>query len=120
MASHCARCKRRSVVAFRVPEEMERLVAWCCLGRRKSGVCITCFDELVEQAGVALTFEDVLSISWSGGRRHGGHDNADNRPLGGLTAAIAGRQPPLGCIHHCDRGAQYAAKDFRGDARPVD
>jgi len=30
-----------------------------------------------------------------------------------LKAAIASRQPPAGCIHHSDRGSQYAAEDYR-------
>ncbi|WP_352876610.1 integrase core domain-containing protein [Mesorhizobium sp. M1396] len=30
-----------------------------------------------------------------------------------LQAAIAGRQPPPGCIHHSDRGSQYAAEAYR-------
>ena len=29
-----------------------------------------------------------------------------------LTAAIRARQPPPGCIHHSDRGAQYAAHEY--------
>jgi putative transposase len=33
--------------------------------------------------------------------------------LAALRAAIANRQPPIGCIHHSDRGSQYAAKDYR-------
>ncbi len=30
-----------------------------------------------------------------------------------LKAAIATRQPPPGCIHHSDRGSQYAAEIYR-------
>jgi putative transposase len=30
-----------------------------------------------------------------------------------LKAAIARREPPAGCIHHSDRGSQYAAEDYR-------
>jgi putative transposase len=30
-----------------------------------------------------------------------------------LNAAIARREPPAGCIHHSDRGSQYAAEDYR-------
>jgi len=33
--------------------------------------------------------------------------------LAALRAAVAGRQPPKGCIHHSDRGSQYAAEDYR-------
>jgi putative transposase len=30
-----------------------------------------------------------------------------------LKAAIKGRNPPMGCIHHSDRGAQYASEVYR-------
>lgn len=30
-----------------------------------------------------------------------------------LRAAIEHRRPPAGCIHHSDRGAQYAAEQYR-------
>ena len=33
--------------------------------------------------------------------------------LAALRTAIAARQPPPGCIHHSDRGSQYAAEDYR-------
>ena len=33
--------------------------------------------------------------------------------LAALNAAIEDRQPPAGCIHHSDRGSQYAAEDYR-------
>ena len=33
--------------------------------------------------------------------------------LAALRAAVANRQPPPGCIHHSDRGAQYAAEPYR-------
>lgn len=33
--------------------------------------------------------------------------------LSALKTAIASRQPPPGCIHHSDRGSQYAAADYR-------
>src|SRR4030095_10504038 len=35
--------------------------------------------------------------------------------LAALRAAIAGRRPPAGCIHHSDRGSQYAAEDYRAE-----
>jgi hypothetical protein len=62
MASYCARCKRRNVVSYSVPEEMRRLVL---LGRWKTGVCPSCFDELAEQGGIRYSFEDVTAASWS-------------------------------------------------------
>lgn len=33
--------------------------------------------------------------------------------LGALHAALKGRRPPSGCIHHGDRGSQYAAGRYR-------
>ncbi len=33
--------------------------------------------------------------------------------LAALKAAITARKPPPGCIHHSDRGSQYAAGDYR-------
>ncbi len=30
-----------------------------------------------------------------------------------LKAAIRNRTPPKGCIHHCDRGSQYASEVYR-------
>jgi putative transposase len=35
--------------------------------------------------------------------------------LAALKAAIASRAPPAGCIHHSDRGSQYAAEDYRAE-----
>jgi transposase InsO family protein len=35
--------------------------------------------------------------------------------LAALRAAIVSRQPPKGCIHHSDRGSQYAAEDYRAE-----
>ena len=32
-----------------------------------------------------------------------------------LKAAISNRQPPRDCIHHSDRGSQYAAEDYRAE-----
>jgi putative transposase len=33
--------------------------------------------------------------------------------LAALKAAVAARRPPPGCIHHSDRGSQYAAAEYR-------
>jgi putative transposase len=33
--------------------------------------------------------------------------------LAALEAALAGREPPPGCVHHSDRGSQYAAAPYR-------
>lgn len=35
--------------------------------------------------------------------------------LAALRSGIAARQPPPGCIHHSDRGSQYAAEDYRAE-----
>jgi len=35
--------------------------------------------------------------------------------LAALRAAIAARAPPRGCVHHSDRGSQYAAEDYRAE-----
>ena len=35
--------------------------------------------------------------------------------LGALELAVAGRMPPPGCVHHSDRGSQYAAKAYRDE-----
>ena len=34
-------------------------------------------------------------------------------PLAALDAAITSRTPPAGCIHHSDRGSQYASRRYR-------
>lgn len=33
--------------------------------------------------------------------------------LAALRAAVANRTPPAGCIHHTDRGCQYASQTYR-------
>jgi putative transposase len=35
--------------------------------------------------------------------------------LSALRAATAARGPPIGCVHHSDRGSQYAAEDYRAE-----
>jgi putative transposase len=35
--------------------------------------------------------------------------------LAALSAAIQSRRPPAGCIHHSDRGSQYAAEGYRAE-----
>jgi putative transposase len=34
-------------------------------------------------------------------------------PLAALEAALEARQPPSGCVHHSDRGSQYASRRYR-------
>jgi hypothetical protein len=55
-------CKRRHVAMHHVPDEVKKLVL---LGRWKSGVCIGCFDEMAQLAGVAYSFDEVSATSWS-------------------------------------------------------
>ena len=40
--------------------------------------------------------------------------------LAALKAAIAARNPAPGCIHHSDRGSQYAATDYRQELDKYD
>jgi hypothetical protein len=61
MAEYCGRCTRRRVLAYRVREDVQKLVL---LNRWKSGVCAACFDELAEKGGIAYSLED-LKVSWS-------------------------------------------------------
>jgi putative transposase len=67
--------------------------------------------------GIARGFVylSVLLDAWS--RRVVGYAvgrSIDTRlALAALRAAIERRRPPAGCIHHSDRGAQYAAEPYR-------
>ena len=60
---------------------------------------------------VRFVFVAVILDAWS--RRVVGYAisrRLDTRvTLAALHTAVAARQPPLGCIHHSDRGGQYAA-----------
>jgi putative transposase len=47
-------------------------------------------------------------VGWALGRRI----DAD-LALAALEAALAAREPPPGCVHHSDRGSQYAAEPYR-------
>jgi putative transposase len=47
-------------------------------------------------------------VGWALGRRI----DAD-LALAALEAAIAGREPPPGCVHHSDRGSQYASEPYQ-------
>ena len=47
-------------------------------------------------------------VGWALGRRI----DAD-LALAALEAAIAAREPPPGCVHHSDRGSQYASEPYR-------
>lgn len=40
-------------------------------------------------------------------------NNTEQLTLAALNAALAARRPPSGCIHHSDRGAQYASARYR-------
>jgi len=60
---------------------------------------------------VRVVFVAVILDAWS--RRVAGYAisrRLETRvTLAALHAAVAARQPPPGCIHHSDRGGQYAA-----------
>jgi len=47
-------------------------------------------------------------VGWAVSRRIGAE-----LALAALEAAIATRDPPPGCVHHSDRGSQYAAEPYR-------
>ncbi len=47
-------------------------------------------------------------IGWAIGRRIDA-----GLALAALEAAITSRRPPLGCVHHSDRGSQYASEPYR-------
>ena len=64
---------------------------------------------------VGFVYAAVILDAWS--RRVVGYAisrSIDTRlTLAALKAAVRSRQPPRGCIHHSDRGSQYAAADYR-------
>jgi putative transposase len=41
------------------------------------------------------------------------HADAACARAAALKAAISARNPPRGCVHHSDRGSQYASEDYR-------
>ena len=48
------------------------------------------------------------------GRRYAISRSIDARlAVAALKAAISARSPPRGCVHHSDRGSQYASEDYR-------
>jgi putative transposase len=64
---------------------------------------------------VGFVYVGVIMDAWS--RRIVGYAigrRIDARlTLAALEAAIASRSPPPGCVHHSDRGSQYAAQAYR-------
>jgi putative transposase len=68
---------------------------------------------------VGFVYVAVIMDAWS--RRIVGYAMSrriDARlTLAALDAAIALRRPPPGCVHHGDRGSQYAAEKYRGRLR---
>jgi len=64
---------------------------------------------------VGFVYAAVILDAWS--RRVVGYAisrSIDVRlTLAALNAAIRSRRPPTGCIHHSDRGSQYASADYR-------
>jgi len=64
---------------------------------------------------VGFVYVAVILDAWS--RRVVGYAisrSIDARlALAALKAAIRSRRPPAGCVHHSDRGSQYASTDYR-------
>ena len=67
---------------------------------------------------IAAGFVDMAAILDAWSRRVVGYAisrSIDARlAVAALKAAIRARQPPKGCIHHSDRGSQYASEVYRG------
>ena len=61
MVAYCGRCKRRKVVEYELPEEVERLLL---LYRWKTGVCLPCVDELAEKGGIRYQPENLDATTW--------------------------------------------------------
>jgi hypothetical protein len=62
MVAYCGRCKRRNIVQFELPEEVKRLLL---LYRWKTGVCLSCIDELAEKGGIRYHPEHLEATTWS-------------------------------------------------------
>ncbi len=61
-----------------------------------------------------FVFLAVILDSWSRRVVYGLARRIDSRvALAALRAAISARRPPSGCIHHSDRGTQYASEAYR-------
>ena len=65
----------------------------------------------IEEARLVERIKEICAVvGYAIGRR------VDARlALAALGAAIESRRPPEGCIHHSDRGSQYAAEDYRAE-----
>lgn len=67
------------------------------------------------RAGREFVYVAVILDAWS--RRVIGYAFGpvlDARlPLAALDAALEARHPPAGCVHHSDRGSQYASRRYR-------
>jgi putative transposase len=64
------------------------------------------WSEFVYLAVVLDAFSRKV-VGWALGRRI-----TSRLTLGALEMAIAERQPPLGLVHHSDRGVQYACREY--------
>ena len=69
---------------------------------------------LMSQSRLALCTWLAILDAWS--RRVVGYVSARSVDAGlavaALKAAISARDPPRGCVHHSDRGSQYASEDY--------
>ena len=85
---------------------------------RMRGMAVDGPDQLwvadLTHVAVTVGFVHVALIMDAWSRQIIGHSMSrriDARlTLAALNAAIALRQPPRGCVHHTDRGSQYAAE----------
>ena len=55
----------------------------------------------------------IAGLALSPSSRDGRQFQEGPPPVAALKAAIRVRQPPKGCIHHSDRGSQYASEPYR-------
>jgi putative transposase len=106
----CGHHRQRSRRAD-LPEPGERR----CAGRTQPALWVA--DITYIAFAVGFVYLAAILDAWS--RRVVGYAigrRIDARlALAALRAAIASRQPPIGCIHHSDRGSQYAAEDYRAE-----
>ena len=63
----CKRCLRRSCLGYEVPDE-----TWGAVAGPYSILCLTCFDELAELAGVRYRIGNAWPVSWSMWKREVG------------------------------------------------
>lgn len=84
---------------------------------RAAAVLDTYIENFIPQHHHTRAYACHLRPAWS--RRVVGYaigPRIDARlALAALRTAITVRDPPTGCVHHSDRGSQYAAEDYRAE-----